>query len=272
MFERYTEKARRVIFFARYEAANLGSPSIETEHILLAIMRECHDAGRLFGHKLGGYAQLRTKVESLSGKKPSSSPFSTDLPLSNEGKRVLAYGAEEAERMRDRHIGAEHLFLGLLHEQNCRAARIMQEHGITLDKARARIKRDLGSEPVSGTEPAGATKIHGAILPGDYVRARAKEYLCFAWERRPWKPRDILVDKQTGRVMFYTGQSFDPARFDLTQGGWKRDHCAICSWQLYESDEPLHGIGYTNGRDWVCTECHDKFLVPPLTPLDDLYT
>jgi len=62
------------------------------------------------------------------------------------------------------------------------------------------------------------------------------------------------------------GFSFDltlaenSSEFALVQGGWKKDHCAICYWELFESDDASHGIGFTNGKDWVCTECHQKFI------------
>ena len=109
MFERYTEKARRVIFFARYEAAQFGSPLIETEHLLLGLVREEKALTRRF---LRGNAieTLRPEVEKYTMVRDKVST-SVDLPLSNESKRVLAYSAEEAEALGHKHIGAEHLLL-----------------------------------------------------------------------------------------------------------------------------------------------------------------
>ncbi len=273
MFERYTEKARRVIFFSRYEAAQFGSPYIESEHVLLGIVRECRDATRLFGDNLPLYSELRQNVQSRCGAQESSA-VSVDLPLSNQCKRALAYAAEEAERMRDRHIGAEHLFLGLLRERNCLAAQMLNECGISLEQARAKITADSTGEHVATTTTGvdEVVQIHGAPYPAGYFRGLVNRFVRFARQKQGWKPRDILVEKQTGRVMFYAGQGFDPVKFEVRQGGWKRDHCAVCNWPLYESDDPEHGVAYTNGRDWVCRECHDKFFVPPITPLDDLHT
>lgn len=123
MFERYTEKARRVIFFARYEASKYGSPYIETEDLLLGLLREdAALARRAFGSEdarsrsFGATESIRRKIAERGplGKK---SPTSVDLPLSNESKRVLAYAGEEAERLANRHIGTEHLLLGLLREK-----------------------------------------------------------------------------------------------------------------------------------------------------------
>src|SRR6187200_1495596 len=97
MFERYTERARRVIFFARYEASQFGSTSIETEHLLLGLLREdVHVSSRFvpsadapsIRKEVGRRLVVREKVST-----------SIDLPLSNEGKRILAYAAEETERL-----------------------------------------------------------------------------------------------------------------------------------------------------------------------------
>src|SRR5215467_12247609 len=97
MFERYTEKARRVIFFGRYEASQFGSPYIETEHLLLGILREDKALCNRLLKPVGAGEAIRKAVEqhSVPFKKVSTS---VDLPLSNEGKRVLAYAAEEGER------------------------------------------------------------------------------------------------------------------------------------------------------------------------------
>src|SRR2546422_6116763 len=101
MFERYTEKARRVIFFARYEASQFGSPYIETEHLLLGLLREDKTLTNRFLRSHASIESIRKQVE---GRTPSREKVSTsvDLPLSQECKRVLAYAAEEAERLANR--------------------------------------------------------------------------------------------------------------------------------------------------------------------------
>ncbi len=140
MFERYTEKARRVIFFARYEASQFGSPYIETEHLLLGLLREdkaltnrflrSHASIESIRKQIEGHVQIRDKVST-----------SVDLPLSHECKRVLAYAAEEAERLSHKHIGTEHLLLGLLREEKCFAAEILHERGLRLSTIREELAR-----------------------------------------------------------------------------------------------------------------------------------
>jgi len=152
MFERYTEKARRIIFFARYEASQFGQPYIETEHILLGLLREDKALTNRFLRSHATVESIRKQIERQTAIRERIST-SVDLPLSNESKRVLAYAAEEAERLGHKHIGTEHLFLGLLREQNCFAQQILVGLGIDLAKARDEIAR-APSEKFGRTESA----------------------------------------------------------------------------------------------------------------------
>ena len=149
MFERYTEKARRVIFFARYEASQYGSPSIETEHLLLGLMRE--DKG-LTNRFLRSHSSIDSIKKEIEGRTVIREKVSTsiDLPLSAECKRILAYSADEAERLRHRHIGTEHLLLGILREDKCLAAEILHERGLKLNLIREELGKTQADKPSSG--------------------------------------------------------------------------------------------------------------------------
>jgi len=140
MFERYTERARRVVFFARYEASQFGSPYIETEHLLLGLLREDKGLSNRFLRSHASVESIRKQVEGHTTIREKVST-SVDLPLSNECKRVLAYAAEEAERLSQKHIGPEHLLLGLLREEKCFAAEILHERGLRLSTVREELTR-----------------------------------------------------------------------------------------------------------------------------------
>src|SRR3974377_479402 len=140
MFERYTEKARRVIFFARYEASQFGSPYIETEHLLLGLLREDKALTNRFLRSHASVESIRKQIEGHTTIREKVST-SVDLPLSNECNRVLAYAAEEAERLSHKHIGTEHLLLGLLREEKCFAAEILHERGLRLSSIREELAR-----------------------------------------------------------------------------------------------------------------------------------
>jgi ATP-dependent Clp protease ATP-binding subunit ClpC len=149
MFERYTEKSRRVIFFARYEASQFGSPYIETEHLLLGLLREDKALTNRFLRSHGSVESIRKQIDAHTIVREKVST-SVDLPLSDESKRVLAYGAEEADRLGHKHIGTEHLLLGLLREEKCFAAEILKERGVKLNAVREELVRVL-HEPLSPT-------------------------------------------------------------------------------------------------------------------------
>ena len=141
MFERYTEKARRVIFFARREASEFGSPTIESEHILLGLVQESKDfMQRYLGDKTSE-AELRAEVLTYTVLR-APTPASVDIPLSEECKHILMFGAEEAERLGHRHIGTEHLMLGILRTENSVAARLSRQHDLDLERARTMVAAD----------------------------------------------------------------------------------------------------------------------------------
>jgi ATP-dependent Clp protease ATP-binding subunit ClpC len=141
MFERYTEKARRVIFFARYEASQFGAQAIEAEHILLGLLREDKQLTQKF------FRSPHSTVESIRKEIEGRSPLrdkvsaSVDLPLSPSAKRVLGYAADESERLGHRHIGTEHLLLGIMREEKSGAAEILYERGLRLNQIREDLTR-----------------------------------------------------------------------------------------------------------------------------------
>jgi ATP-dependent Clp protease ATP-binding subunit ClpA len=140
MFERYTEKARRTIFFARYEASLFGSHSIDTEHLLLGLLREDKALANRFLGSHAAVESIRRQIEGHTARREKVST-SMDLPLSQECKRVLAYAAEEAERLNHMYVETEHLLLGLLREQKCFAAQLLRYHGLTVGSVREQVRQ-----------------------------------------------------------------------------------------------------------------------------------
>ncbi|MER3428524.1 MAG: ATP-dependent Clp protease ATP-binding subunit ClpC [Pyrinomonas sp.] len=147
MFERYTEKARRVIFFARYEAAQFGAPAIEPEHLLLGLLRE--DKGltqRFLARTQMSVEAIRRDIEARTMMREKIST-SVELPLAPDTKRVLIYAHEESERLGHKHIGTEHLLLGLLRDERSLAAEILHERGLRVSAVREELARSHGSDP-----------------------------------------------------------------------------------------------------------------------------
>lgn len=138
MLERYTEKARRTIFLGRYEASHFGSPYIESEHLLLGLLREDKSLANTFLHSHGAVESIRKQVEEQTLIREEVST-SVDLPLSNESKCIFAYAAEEADKLSHKLIGTGHLFLGVLRENGRLAAKLLNERGVMLEAAREEI-------------------------------------------------------------------------------------------------------------------------------------
>lgn len=134
MFDRFTERARRVVFFARYEASLSNSGSVEAEHLLLGALRECKQLG----------AVLTTDdVEAIRRTIPPGAeaiPASVDIPLSKDAKRALIFAIEEADGAHHESVDCGHLILGLLRLQNSAAADALRKRGIDLESYRAVVK------------------------------------------------------------------------------------------------------------------------------------
>ncbi len=156
MFERYVEKARRVIFFARYEASQYGSPYIETEYLLLGLLREDRALVKRFLGQDSVAADIRTEIERQITRRERIST-SVEMPLTEECKKALNYAAEEAERLAQRYIGTEHLLLGMLRVEGSLAARLLRGRGLKPETIREQLAQTVGtvslkapSEPSSG--------------------------------------------------------------------------------------------------------------------------
>ena len=153
MFERFTERARRVLFFARYEASQLGSISIETEHLLLGLIREGKGlTSRLFATAHLSLAEIRQEIEGRTVFREKVST-SVEIPFSSEVKLVLQYAAEEADRLLHNYLGTEHLLLGILREERSVAASLLIGRGMRLETVRADIERLLKDGPAAVTTP-----------------------------------------------------------------------------------------------------------------------
>jgi ATP-dependent Clp protease ATP-binding subunit ClpA len=202
MFERYTEKARRVIFFSRHEASEFGSPYIESEFLLLGILREDkHVVLRWLGE--GDWQTiLRDEIAKRVYKGPRVST-SVDLPLSDDAKRVLGYAAEEAAFLSHHFIGVEHLFLGLLHDPKSRVAKMLFDRGVDASivrKALAKETVESGSGIGSGSRSAVTRRSFQVVI----VPEEGGQPLYPLWQSRPPAVGEVLtVNRDEGKPTVY---------------------------------------------------------------------
>ena len=176
-FERFTEKARRVMALAGEEARRLNHNRIDTEHLLLAIIAEGEGIAINVLVNLGvDLNKVRAEIEATAGKEEL--PVQEEIELAPSAKKVLDLAADEARQFDHYHVGTEHLLLGLLREKEGLAASILEGFGATLERADAELERVLsGVAPTEeGGEPLGIP-----ALPTRPAAARGK----VAVRRRP---------------------------------------------------------------------------------------
>lgn len=139
MFERYTERARRALFFARYEASHLGGSVIGSEHLLLGLLREGKGlTSRVFAQNGLDYDAAHRDVERAAAGRAKLAT-SAEMPLAADTKAALGCAAQEADRLRHPHIGTEHLLLGLLRDPESPAGAILTRAGLRLEPVRDEV-------------------------------------------------------------------------------------------------------------------------------------
>jgi ATP-dependent Clp protease ATP-binding subunit ClpC len=139
MFERYTEGARRPLFYARYEATKIGGSAINTEHLLLALIREGKGlTSDVFSQADVSLEMVRSEIQKRALAREKL-PASAQIPFSSEFRHILSTAAEEATHLGHSYIGTEHLLLGILAESQSLAARLLIDRGIQPDAIRERI-------------------------------------------------------------------------------------------------------------------------------------
>jgi ATP-dependent Clp protease ATP-binding subunit ClpC len=141
-FEKFSERARRVLTIAQEEARNLNHSYIGTEHILLGLVREDEGVAARVLTNLGiGLGKVRSAVEFIIGR--GEKPGTGETGLTPRAKKVIELAIDEARQMGHNYIGTEHLLLGLLREGEGVASSVLDSFGITLERARAEVAHIL---------------------------------------------------------------------------------------------------------------------------------
>jgi ATP-dependent Clp protease ATP-binding subunit ClpC len=141
MFERYTEKARRVVFYARHEASIHGATEIDTRCLLLGLLREDRELmARFMPGKVNDLFRLWTEVEELFPRGPKHIPTNIDLPLTHAALRALTAGAKRAEELHHQSIEPRHVLWGILEAGGPEAA-CLKSCGIEMAAVDADLKQ-----------------------------------------------------------------------------------------------------------------------------------
>src|ERR671934_398740 len=139
MWQRFTERARRVVFFAQEEAARLGENYVGTEHLLLGLVRENDSVAARILDRLGvPLGRIRSDIERQVTRGHGN--LGRDMQLTPRAKRVIDLAYEEARQLNNNYIGTEHLLLGLIREGDGMGARVLLKQGADLERVRAEVQ------------------------------------------------------------------------------------------------------------------------------------
>ncbi len=153
-FEKFSERARRVLSLAQEEAQRFNHNYIGTEHILLGLVRETEGmAARVLTSLSVELTKVRSAVEFIIGRGERPSPG--EIGLTPRAKKVIELAVDEARRLNHHYIGTEHLLIGLMREGEGVAAGVLESLGVTLDKVRSETNRILSQSVAQGGEQRG---------------------------------------------------------------------------------------------------------------------
>ncbi len=152
LWQRFTERARKVIFYAQEEAQQLGETQVSTEHLLLGLMRESDSVAARILDRMGVSLQrIRNEIERYLTR--SEARYGAEMQLTLRAKRVIDLAYDEARQLNNNYIGTEHLLLGLIREGEGLAARVLSKLGVTLEAAR-QVTAQIQDEPRTPPSPA----------------------------------------------------------------------------------------------------------------------
>ncbi len=167
MFERFTDRARKVMALANQEAQRFNHEYIGTEHILLGLVKEGSGVGANVLKNLDvDLRKVRLEVEKLVKSGPETVTMGK-LPQTPRAKKVIEYAIEEARNLNHNYVGTEHLLLGLLREQDGVAAQVLMNLNLRLEDVREEVLNLLGAS--EETEEAG-----GPSMPGEPKKGKSK--------------------------------------------------------------------------------------------------
>jgi ATP-dependent Clp protease ATP-binding subunit ClpC len=164
MFGRFTERAQKVLALAQEEAIRLGHNNIGTEHILLGLVREGDGIAAKALYALGlGPEKIQKEVENLIGRGQDTAQTIHYTP---RAKKVIELSMDEARKLGHSYVGTEHVLLGLIREGEGVAARVLNNLGVSLNKARQQVLQLLGSNESGGHQGSAAANASTPTLDG----------------------------------------------------------------------------------------------------------
>jgi ATP-dependent Clp protease ATP-binding subunit ClpC len=148
MDERFTERMRKLLYIARQESASHGNDSVTAEHILLALIKEGNGVAVMVLTNLGvNLEKISRSLNKLISEGEVGGLASGEIPLGQDARHIISLAIDEAKKLEHKHVGTEHLLLGLLRKRDGAPARILSEYGVSYDIAKSEIIKLLGGFP-----------------------------------------------------------------------------------------------------------------------------
>ena len=231
MWQRFTDHAKRVIFFAQEEAGKMGDNNVSIEHILLGLTRDRGCGAALVLTSLGvDLKELRTDLEANMAR--GSGKLGGDMQLTPRAKRAIDYAYEEGNEMHADRLCSEHLLLGVIRQPEGLAARTLAKFGVELEAARQAVKEHLSGKIFEGVDftsekkPEAAVELRGKSLLDIAQLSRAEIDLIFKMTKKlkehiipPSRQRRILEGKTLAMIFekpsLRTRVSFETGIFQL---------------------------------------------------------
>jgi Clp amino terminal domain, pathogenicity island component/UvrB/uvrC motif len=271
MFERFTDRARRVVTLAQEEARMLHHDYIGTEHILLGLIHEGRGVAARALESLGiSLGAVRQQVEEIIGQGQQATPGS--IPFTPRAKKVLELSLREALQLGHNYIGTEHILLGLIREGHGVAAQVLAKLGADLDRVRQQVIQLLQEQPAEETASARSSAPELRLLPAVQIRFEAVEQRLAAVEQRVGIGPDTSdLDEQIDRIRGERHAAADAQEYEQAaalrdqeqellaskaarQAQWAPEHPALPVLaervqQLAEEIERLRGLLRQHGID-----------------------
>ncbi len=148
MDERFTERVRKLLYISRQEAASNGNDSVSADHILLALIKEGNGGAVMVLTNLGvNLEKVASSLQKLLSEGEVGGLASGQIPLGQDARHVVSLAIDEAKKLDHRHVGTEHILLGLMRKRDSAPARILSEYGVSYDIARSEIIKLFGGFP-----------------------------------------------------------------------------------------------------------------------------
>jgi len=209
MWQRFTERARRVVYFAQEEAARLGETFVSTEHLLLGLVREKDSVACRLLEMMGvSLSRIRSEVERQVPR--GEGRLSQDMALTPRAKRVIDLAYDEARHLNNNYIGTEHLLLGLIREGEGLAGRVLIRMGVDLERVRNEAKQLHDVEGPTGEAVPRSRQERRPVYKFVPVVGKWGEDLARVAERAGAEVTDLAVD----------GWNFVSMTHAFQQGTW----------------------------------------------------